>query len=411
MLVGDIIVQAREMITDVPQVIATAPTASFSVVTPASSTLTIGNYFLVVTQRNPWGETLQSAESTSQTVGAGQGIQVTSTLLPGATTIRAYLTFAGGAAGSETQFIESTTSPFTISTNPVLFGTPPTRSSAFLPDTDGRMLSASSLFRWLSQALVEASREVGGILDYTGVGSVVGQPLYTLQGEWLQLSDVWYDGYPVSEIGRNTFFRRNTVQSSILGAVTVSVRDNRVIAEVWPQPARTAATTTTTSQVNIGDSTINVTSTAGFVLPFGFAQVGTEVISYATLTGTSLTGCVRGLSGGVASSWVSGTTVNELNLFMCGKRIFTQAYVPGTSTTVIPVPAGWDEMLIYFILSKEKQAEQDFSESARLRKLFDEMLTGFVRSNRQLAGPRQVTLREEEFSIANPHPFGGTVIP
>jgi hypothetical protein len=251
-------------------------------------------------------------------------------------------------------------------------------------------------------------------MDYTGVGTSVGQPLYTLQGEWLTLSDVWYDGYPVSEIGRGTMFRRNTVQSSILGAVTVSVRDNRVIAEVWPQPARTAASTTTTANILITDTTISVTSTAGFLLPFGFAQIGGpsgEIVSYASFTGSALTGCIRGLSGGVAQAWTSPVAVNELNLFMNGKRIFTTPYAAGSSLTIIPVPAGWDELLVNFMLSKAKQAEQDFTEAGRLRKTFDEQITGWARTNRQLAGPRQVTLRDDSFSIANPHPFGGTVIP
>ena len=146
-------------------------------------------------------------------------------------------------------------------------------------------------------------------------------------------------------------------------------------------------------------------------MPFGFAQIGNEVVSYSKLSGSALNGCIRALSGAIATAWPAGTVAQELNLFANGKRIFTTPYVPGQSNVAIPVPAGWDEMLVHYMLSKAKQAEQDFQEAARLRKLFDEALTGFMRANRQLAGPRQVTLRDEEFTIANPHPFGGTVIP
>src|ERR1017187_1819216 len=85
-----------------------APSATFAVqsVTPG---LTAGVYYVVVTQRNPWGETLPSAELGPITVGGNQQIVLTSALLPGATTLRGYLTLAGGAPGSEIQFSESPT--------------------------------------------------------------------------------------------------------------------------------------------------------------------------------------------------------------------------------------------------------------------------------------------------------------
>ncbi len=418
MLVGDIIMEVRELITDVPQQTLAAPTLTTIVPTNIGGytgpTIPPGTYYFVLTETNPWGESLGSAEFGPVTIslpnnlvsvtawtasGLNTGIKLYLGTSPGGENVNTgVLPFTGGAA--------FTTGTFTSS------GAPPvTRSTAFLPDVDGGAFSAGSLFRWLSQGLTECSRIAGGIMDYTGVGTVEGQPLYIIPGEWQSLSDVWYDGYPVSQIGRNTMFRRNTVQSSILGAVTVSVRDNRVILECWPQPARTAAVTTTTANVGLTDTTINVASTAGFVLPFGFAQVGSEVMSYASVNGTQLIGCVRGLSGGISYISTTGTQVNELNFFFNGKRIFTTGYAPGSSLTTIPVPAGWDELLVNFMLSKAKQAEQDFQEAARLRKSFDEQIVGWARTNRQLAGPRQVSLRDEEFSIANPHPFGGTVIP
>ena len=408
MLVGDLILMCRELIPDVP---GTIPAPIVTAVNPVAGTIPAGTYSVQLTLLNPWGE---SAASIAQnvTLAAPGGIQIFfGELFAGVTSARIYLSGTGTFPGSIYIPNNIVQSPITVSTLNQTSAVPPIRSSAFLPDTDGGAFSAGTLFRWLSQALTEASREVGGIMDYTGVGSVQGQPLYTLPGEWLSLSDVWYDGYPVSMVGRNTFFRRNTVQSSILGAVTVSVRDNRVIAEVWPQPARTATVTTTSANILATDSVIPLTTTAGFVLPFGFAQIGNEVVSYSKLSGSALNGCIRALSGAIATAWPAGTVAQELNLFANGKRIFTTPYVSGQSAIAIPVPAGWDEMLVHYMLSKAKQAEQDFQEAARLRKLFDEALTGFMRANRQLAGPRQVTLRDEEFTIANPHPFGGTVLP
>src|ERR1700736_6822535 len=102
-----------------PQVLP-ATTATGAAVVVGSSTLPAGTCACVVTQRNQWGETIASGETTGLVADATHGIQVTSPLQPGATTIRAYLTLPGGAAGTEQQFIESTVSPFTINRKSVV---------------------------------------------------------------------------------------------------------------------------------------------------------------------------------------------------------------------------------------------------------------------------------------------------
>jgi len=47
------------------------------------------------------------------TVNATNGIQITSALQVGAIKIRAYLTQTNGSSGTESAYVESTTSPFT----------------------------------------------------------------------------------------------------------------------------------------------------------------------------------------------------------------------------------------------------------------------------------------------------------
>src|ERR1700693_2587621 len=117
-------------------------TASVAVVTSGGWTLAAGTYACIVTQRNQWGETLGATEVTGLVIGANQGIQITSPLQPGSTTIRAYLTLPNGAAGTEQQFIENTVSPFTVATPLPSSGVPPTVNRAWLPDTDGPLVSA-----------------------------------------------------------------------------------------------------------------------------------------------------------------------------------------------------------------------------------------------------------------------------
>lgn len=368
-LIGDILFSVRNKIPDLPATLP-APTATAAVVTASSSTLAAGTYACVVTQRNPWGETLESAEVTGLTITSNQGIQITSTLLPGAVAIRAYLTLPNGTAGSEIQFVESPSSPFTISTPPTGYGTPPSKPSAYLLDSDGPMFGASTVYSWLNEGLSELSRAVGGLLDYCGVPTSVGQPLYVAPGEWLEISDVWYGGYWVQGGKRAEFFRRNTVNSAILSRVVVSVFTDKQVIEVNYQPNRSSGVTATTAPMTATDTSVAIANSGAFLLPFGFAQIGTEIVAYASLAGGALSGLIRGLGSSVAQAWPSTTTVTELSLFWCGKRLFGVKYSPGQASTQLQAPQGWGSILPLWMLAQAKSAEQDVKASEELKKSF-----------------------------------------
>jgi hypothetical protein len=55
--------------------------------------------------------------------------------------------------------------------------------------------------------------------------------------------------------------------------------------------------TTLTSDVTFFDSTINVTSTAGFPDSYGLLLIDSEIITYTSKTSTTFDGCIRGFSG------------------------------------------------------------------------------------------------------------------
>jgi len=390
MLIGDILTAARDLIPDPAQ---TLPTPSFtaSVVSAAGSTLPAGTYYVKVSQRNQWGETLPAAESSQLTVAANQGIQITSAPPPGATTIRAYLTLVGGASGSEQQFVESTTSPFTISTPPTLAGIPPSRATAWLPDTDGKRISCGALYRWLNFALARASRMAGGLQDYSGVGSVDGVPLYQVTGEWAKVDVIWYDGFGMTLGNQRDFFRRNAITSSVLASAAVSVRDSRVIIEVFYQPVRTAGLTTLSSAMASTDIVANCSSLSGFQ-SFGppmLVQIGTEIMAFSAISGTQLTGLLRGIGGTVAQAWPIGTSVQELNIWILGKRLHTTQYQPGNSVVTLPVPNDWGWALQEYLLGRARLGEQDDDKGDKYLQRFEQAITQWLRSNRQLMGPVQ----------------------
>ena len=370
-LVGDLIQAAREAMPDRSGTLPTT-TATVSVVSFSGSTLATGVYYVYVTQLNPWGETL-GTEYGPFTIGANQALQIVSPLVPGATSIRAYLTIPGGAAGSESQFVQSTVSPFMITSPPANSGLTPNRNSAYNPDTDGNAVSASVLYRWVNDGLKAVSRLVGGILDYSGVSTTSGQPLYIVTGQWIDVTDVWYNGYWVQGGKRGNFFRRNTVTSSVLNNVACSVMDDRVILEVSYQPDRNAGVTTTTANMLSTDTSVPIANSGFALLPFGFAQIGSEIVAYSSLHSSTMSGLIRRLSGTSAQSWPSGTTVNELNLFFCGKRILNPGYAPGQSLLQVPFQPGLDVILTTYILSRYRDAEQDYKEAAARRQEFQQM--------------------------------------
>jgi hypothetical protein len=86
--------------------------------------------------------------------------------------------------------------------------------------------------------------------------------------------------------------------------------------------------TTLSSDVTFFDSTINVTSTAGFPDSYGLILIDSEIITYTSKTSTTFEGCVRGFSGvtaykpndeltfseSLSQSHLSGETVQNLSI-------------------------------------------------------------------------------------------------
>jgi hypothetical protein len=392
MLVGDLCQDIRESVTDQAQTLPN-PTAAIvaAVVASAASTLPAGTYFATYTLRTPWGETLSGGELGGLVVGAAQGIQVTGPAIPpSASVIRVYLTLAGGAAGSEQQFVESAVLPFTISA-PGAAAVPATRNSAYLPDTDGDAINASSLFRWINRGLELASQVCGGLLDYSGIGSLTGQPQYIVPGEWKRISSVWYDGYPLSADDAGMYFRRNAITASVLSSIALSLFTDRMMFELWPQPARTAATTTLASPLALTDTQAVLTSAAGFLLTNGFAQIGNEIVSYSGISGNTLKNLVRGLSGTALAVAAAGAAVNELNLFWQGWRMYAPVFKPGDSLVVLPIPVGWGSLLFKYGLGRAKLAEQNVGDYAKLEDDFIKKLSDWYRTNKVVVGPKQVS--------------------
>lgn len=359
-LVGDVIIQARETIPDMPQTVANPVLSSLVPTTVVGGTFPAGTWFVVVTLVNQWGETLASNEESVLVTGPDNAIIVTYAGMPGDTSVNIYF---GNSSGAQLFYIQSpdTNGPVTVSS--IVGGVPaqpPTRNSAWLPDTDGDFISAAAIFRWVNSALTEIGRLTGGLQDYAGVGSTIGQPFYTVPGQWNDISSIWYDGYWMSGSGNSNIYKRTAITSSILSYAALSVQDNRMIIEVYPQPARTASLTALTGDMSASATVANVVNSSGFLLPFGFLQVDSEIMSYATINGNQFTGLIRGLGGSAAVAHLATAPVQELNLVIAGKRQMVPTYVPGNSNSTLLIPPGWEILMYNYVAGRSKIIEHDF---------------------------------------------------
>ena len=397
---------------DPPQAQTPPVLASATPITSVGGQFGPGTYFVVMTFVNQWGETSGSNELSFVISGAFNDVSLSyNTVAYTGSVARVYF---GSTSGAESlQYtITPLSDPFTIGTTTPIAAAPPATNSAYLPDTDGGYVRASVMFRWLNDSLRQSSRLAGGLPDYSGFPSVINFATYTVTGEWVKMTNAWYDGYPVSFAPTSSFFKRNTVTSSILAGWQISFYNNQLGVELWPQPARTATQTTVASPMLATDTVVNLTSTGGFLLPvYGMVQIGTEICAYNGINGSQLIGLIRGLGGTVPTPWATGTQVNELNAFFQGRRVFNTQYVPGNSLLNLPIPAGWDGTLIHFLMSKFYTTERDTQSASAEMQAFEKACQSYLRMNRQIAGPVQAGSRDYQFIVFGGTQFGGNVIP
>jgi hypothetical protein len=113
------------------------------------------------------------------------------------------------------------------------------------------------------------------------------------------------------------------------------------------------------------DISVVIANPGAFLLPFGFAQIGTEIVAYSS---TALGGLIRGLGSTVAQAWPTGTAVTELSLFWCGNRIFNTKYSPGQAGVTLAAPIGWESIIPIWMLAQAKKAELDMQAASGLEK-------------------------------------------
>jgi len=404
MLIGDIIVGVRAILTDMPQVlppphlILLQPTSE-----PGNGSVGVGPYSVVATFTTPWGETAASNELIGTLVSPNNTLilQVNDSNdyegdFPIVTGINIYV---GKAAGGETiKFTYTGGYPGEIITISVATGNPtyqapPNKSSAYLPDTNGRFCDAYAMYRTLNEALTICSVVAGGIPDVSGIQMFEGQGFYTMPGIWDRLENSWFDGYPVGFDSRSGAFYRNVLSGiTFIGILQQSGLVQQL--ELQPQPNRTGGNTITTAVTGIGDTAVSINDTSQFGLSLGMFQMGTEICSYGSISGGQLIGVARGLGGTSQQNWPVNTPIIELNFRFGGLRLIdyqsTSQYQVGQALSTLNVPPIWIRPIQDYMVSRQNESRANPQEAARKLKDMVSFIKDYAGGRKVVAGPRQV---------------------
>lgn len=362
-LVGDIIMDLRARIPDAPPV-SPAPVIN-------SATGTTGGLFTpgttiryVATGVNSWGETVPTAEGTF-TFGGGQTAISFDIGLTNTPFLNIYWGFTAGAESHYQQFPQALTpgGPYLFTGANAVGAAPPTRNTAFNPDSDGNFLGAWSAYRVLNRAMQEMVRICGGIVDVTGVQSTIQTSMYRLASPFFTFVKAWYDGYPMDVVPKDFMYLRNSA-AGFSGILSYEQDGPQSVIQVWPQSNRTGGSSTLVGNIGTGDASLSVASATGF-LAIGLLQVDSEVMVYSNVSGNTFGGILRGMGGTAPAAHSNGAPVTELNIRLSGYRLAPTLSVGQAANTLL-VPPAWEGPLVLHMLSQVRSMEQDDATAEKL---------------------------------------------
>ena len=388
----------REQAADPPSFLP-APT---SVAVNPAPTGALSIWF-TATQLTPWGESPASAEVAVTTGAINSTFTITGNCSFAATQINVYFTL-GGAGGEDRYFpytvpaggVGAFSIPFTLSSAGIAQGFPPSRSSAWLPDTDGTALSASALYRWIGESLDYICGLTDGIRDVTGIPSTAGQAQYQLISNWRKIGAQFYDSWPMGAGSKTDIFRR----SNVVGISGVGVMNQDSViqqVEFYPQSSRTSGRGVLSAPLSATATSIPYTVGAtGWVLGFGLALLGPypadpsacELVYYSGNVSNQLSPVTRGMGGTFATAWPAGTPVSECNLYLTGLRYPTH-YTRGQAMNQLGLPPAWIDVLKDCLAARFRGAEQDIEAQGALLKQVEMKCNG-IKGARNVMTPRQV---------------------
>src|SRR5215472_6367245 len=408
-LVGDIILELRARIPDAPSVLNPPNMINaVGIVDPSQAGLPLGStQQIAITATNTWGETQNASMATVTLTGSQNAIQVFVQAAPPPLyqNINGYQTGTPGGGVLDPGVFPITSREMNIVIPPPggvpnHTGGPPARPTAFNPDTDGNFIGAYTAYRLLKRALDEMVKIAGGIVDVTGVRSIINTSMYRLQSPFYTFVNAWYDGYPMDIVPRNFMYLRNSA-AGFSGILSYEQDGPQQVIQVWPQSNRTGRQNFLNAPLSATADSFLVSDGSGF-LSIGLAQIDNEIVVYSQITsgGTVFSGVLRGMGGTDAAAHDRFAPVTELNIRLSGYRM-ARTYQVGESNMVIQVPQAWERPLVLHMLSQVRSMEQDDAAAKSLMGDFVQMADKIAKASRLgKIKPRQIPIWGQNTSDA-----------
>jgi hypothetical protein len=244
-------------------------------------------------------------------------------------------------------------------------------SNAALPDVDGNLIRAQSLYRWISNAINLISQKLGWVIDdWNAVPVLANQPFYALGPLWHNITDGWVAGYVMNRAPEQAVIFPYRIASNRSYLYGVHKRTDHLEVFLFARPNTIDPSTTLTNTIGAsGVDPILVADTTGF-MPYGFVRIENELIQYQTLTG-GLAVVSRGVGDTMADGHNAGAAVQHCTFWMKGSRLPKSVT---ESTDLIELPAAFIPIVQEYVLQQVRVTEQEYQSAGVHGQNFQEML-------------------------------------
>jgi hypothetical protein len=235
------------------------------------------------------------------------------------------------------------------------------------PSADGGLFRAQTLYRFLNDGVKALAARTNWVVeDWTAVAVAQHLPTYDINAQWQAFDEVFVKGWRLGLATEGYLLWPQVVESGQSLVYALHNTTDHWNLRFFPAPNYTDAATTLVGGVTATSTSLVVADATGF-LPYGFVQLESELIQYYNLTGTTLSGLVRGVGATSAAAHVDLTAITHCSGWIKGKRTPREITI---ATDLVEVPLAFQYPLQLYVLSRCAQAQNDDAGAQSLMQQF-----------------------------------------
>lgn len=245
-----------------------------------------------------------------------------------------------------------------------------------LPDTDGGLFRAQTLYRWLSDGIKKCAQGLGWVIsDWTAFQAVSGQPNYVVDARWTALNNCLVKKWVLGPIDESlTIFPVAQLLSAQPVRYQLHKNIDQITVGLFPGPNYTDGVTINTGTLTTSATSISLGSTTNW-LPDGYflANSGsvTELIKYESISTLGASILTRAQGGTSAYQFAPSSTITHCSIWLKGVR---QPKAVTSSTDNIELPQAFVPLLQLYVLARCRLSENDYQEGRAMMADFDQQL-------------------------------------